>query len=76
MKKKPKTQFEKGFDEALQACGGCTLCYGKGYSSTLKGYESSLHERIPYLAPQISFCSCVRGQSLRDILERRFEITN
>ncbi len=67
--------YKKGFDDAMKSCGGCGLCYGKGYSSTIRGYHVK-GETVPLLVPQISFCGCSRGDQLRSITRGRMEFVN
>lgn len=65
----PKTEREKqsylkGYNEAAAAFGGCKLCYGRGYSTTLAFAESE-HERVK--VPLVQFCSCERGTQLQKL---------
>lgn len=51
-----------------QAFGGCTLCYGKGYSTTIEQHKEEGH------GPGISvktavFCTCERGKQLDSNIE-------
>lgn len=54
--------FVKGAAEMLKACGDCTLCYGKGYSSQV-GLRGG-HTTTTYLP-----CKCARGKQIRKLIE-------
>lgn len=56
-----------------KAYGGCKICYGKGYSTTIEGtigyedfgddgFETPPHE-------QMKFCECDRGKQLERLLK-------
>lgn len=63
--------YFSGFAEAMKACGNCKNCYGKGYSTVMRGEESGYtdfgkHEKIVVRGAHrvIVFCKCSRGHSL------------
>lgn len=57
--------YQSGYEEASKAFGGCTKCYGKGYSTSLQFAESRLGR---YKLPVMKFCQCGRGKQLRKLL--------
>ena len=70
-----RTGYQVGFAEALNACGGCDKCYGKGYSTVLDYVISSSDfpdnepiKRTTTQNPVMRFCSCGRGKQLKKIL--------
>jgi len=61
----------KAQEDTAKAYGGCTNCYGKGYSTTIefaqsfpdfigdKGYKSQ--------KPMMKYCDCERGKQLQSL---------
>lgn len=74
---KKNPQWNKGYavgvKETEKAFGGCTNCYGKGYS-TVKvqagGEDEFTGESISYELEPIVPCKCDRGKQIEKILER------
>ena len=60
--------------EVIKAFGGCTKCYGKGYSTSKRqaqAFKDFGHEKASKweLDPVIP-CSCDRGKQLKEILKK------
>lgn len=51
-------QYKLGFKDASKAFGGCTKCYGKGYST--QGHAGRM---------QIHLCKCERGKQLERVMD-------
>lgn len=52
--------------EEAKAYGGCTKCYGKGYSTQIVQIGNSRHLSKP--KTQITYCECDRGVALENLL--------
>jgi hypothetical protein len=50
--------------KTAKAYGGCTNCYGKGYSTSVGSIEAS-----KTAFPMIDYCNCDRGKQLRSHLQ-------
>jgi len=59
-----KQYAEHMVQQTEKAFGGCTDCYGKGYS-TVKDYEVARNYRKE--RSQIKYCSCDRGVQLKEL---------
>lgn len=46
-----------------KAFGGCTLCYGKGYSTTIEQHKEEGHG-AGATVKTVSFCKCERAKQL------------
>jgi len=67
-------------EEIAKAYGGCTNCYGKGYSTVksqingygtdgdIGGFEGRIHIDTPV---QMKYCDCDRGAQLEKLLDGR-----
>lgn len=55
-------------EQTAKAYGGCTNCYGKGYS-TYKGEYKARDMR--WQDERMKFCDCERGKQLERLLEQR-----
>lgn len=53
------------FAAQANAYGGCTLCYGKGYSTVRRG--ETYHGRTHNMRNDIKFCTCDRGRQLEQL---------
>lgn len=53
--------YNSGFLKGIKACGGCTLCYGKGYSTVLNDPHLGRGEKV---LP----CKCPRGKAIRELV--------
>lgn len=62
-------------DETKVAFGGCTKCYGKGYSTMLCGYRSTTDfgalKTDKWMKEEVRFCDCERGKSLEVLWQKR-----
>jgi len=55
-----------GARKTVQAFGGCTKCYGKGYGTeTLFAGSNRYLEKLPTM----KLCNCPRGTQLGDLIE-------
>lgn len=55
-----------------KAFGGCELCYGKGYSTTINQYsDESSGKKWP--EQDMIFCICDRAKSLKKILHYKID---
>ena len=52
------------FDEMVASFGGCSVCYGRGYITTIELPIIRMHKNDK-LTPD--FCACARGQALEAI---------
>lgn len=56
-------------EKISKAFGGCTLCYGKGYSTSINGYsDEGTGEK--WQEEEILYCKCARGEQLREHITR------
>ncbi len=66
--------YEKGKKETEKAFGGCTKCYGKGYSTYRYGYSAAADfegetEVVNAMKTHMIPCSCDRGKQLKELLK-------
>lgn len=64
--------LETVVNDLIRAFGNCTICWGKGYSTTFQGQKISPDfegDQPYYRAPkvEISFCNCDRGKQLKTL---------
>lgn len=67
---------QKAVEETAKAYGGCTNCYGKGYSTVIQyatGYDTdtdigSPGGKIHFRQDPIKLCACERGEQLKRVL--------
>ena len=67
-----KSGYDAGYKDASKAFGGCNLCYGKGYSTTLEwiegaedfGGDGTPRTKLPVVRP----CRCERGNGIREVM--------
>lgn len=52
-----RMSFDRGLKEGIKACGGCLICYGKGYSTQLKEKGTDNF--------RVLLCKCDRGDQLK-----------
>ena len=64
---------EEEKQELVKAFGGCTKCYGKGYSTVRRGlsYRKNGVYATHEINQDMDYCSCERGKQLRDQLSNR-----
>lgn len=70
-----QSEAEKREKEVAKAFGGCTKCYGKGYStyrhgiSGVEDFGGDGFERAP--KTHMIYCSCDRGKQLEELKEHQ-----
>lgn len=52
-----RMSFDRGLKEGIKACGGCMICYGKGYSTQLKEKGTDNF--------RVLLCKCDRAEQLK-----------
>lgn len=77
---KIETAYEAGQEQSKRAFGGCSYCYGKGYSTQLEHYSGRgeadmgqgdvvINRQAPYYLP----CSCDRGKQFEEAREEAYQ---
>ena len=71
-----KQQHRKELERTEKAFGGCTKCYGKGYSTYREGYQSEPDfigdkQSEPIMQTHYKPCTCDRGKQIKNLLEQK-----
>jgi len=61
-----QTEIAEAERRAGKAFGGCTKCYGKGYSTSIS-YNAGGGKK--WRKPLINYCTCERGKQLEQLTE-------
>ena len=61
-----QTEIAEAERRAGKAFGGCTKCYGKGYSTSIS-YNAGGGKK--WRKPLINYCTCDRGEQLEQLTE-------
>lgn len=62
------TYHQSQMEEVAKAYGGCTNCYGKGYSTYQGEYKARQYR---WQDKKMKFCDCERGKQLESQMEER-----
>lgn len=70
--------YQAGYEEASKAFGNCKKCYGKGYSTEMKGAIEGAEDfgGEGFILPPkrvMNFCSCGRGKQLESLIRQHKE---
>ena len=74
--KKLKQQHREELERTEKAFGGCTKCYGKGYSTYREGYQLEPDfigdkQSKPIMQTHYIPCTCGRGKQITNLLEQK-----